>query len=309
MKKLAARILGIFFAFAFSFLVVAMTGPLLISSLDSSQGGRVSAATLPAPALVSPANGEAVTGGSVSFVWEAVEGAVDYKLVVSTSTKILDTTKYKCNVNTGGGDVTSYVDAGYLGNGMKYYWWVWAYAADGSYSDWSEVSANGRWFTNPPIQIGAPALISPGLGEAVSGGSIAFQWNAVEGAVDYLLVVSKSTRPLDTKTQKSAIRVGNVTGYTDTGYPANGTKYYWWVWAYNPSGVQSAWSEVSANGRWFTSLPIQIGAPALRSPGNGEALSGSSVLFQWNAVEGAVDYVLIVSRSERPLDPVTNKLA
>jgi len=44
---------------------------------------------------------------------------VDYRLLVSTSTKVLDTTKYKCNVNTGGGDITSYVDAGYPGSGQS----------------------------------------------------------------------------------------------------------------------------------------------------------------------------------------------
>jgi len=55
--------------------------------------------------------------------------------------------------------------------------------------------------------------------------------------------VSSSARPLNPETRKSLIRVGNVTGYTDTGYPGNGTKYYWWVWAVNASGVQSAWSE------------------------------------------------------------------
>jgi len=40
--------------------------------------------------------------------------------------------------------------------------------------------------------------------------------------VDYVLIVSSSARPLNPETRKSLIRVGNVTGYTDTGYPGNG---------------------------------------------------------------------------------------
>jgi hypothetical protein len=70
---------------------------------------------------------------------------------VSTSTNILDTTKYKCNVDLvdlGSGLPTSYADSGYPANGTKYYWWVWAYNADGSSSAWAQVSANGRWFSN-----------------------------------------------------------------------------------------------------------------------------------------------------------------
>jgi len=75
MKKLAARILGILFAFIFSFLLVATAGPLLTSSLDTGLGGRASAATyIGAPALVSPANGVSVAGSSVLFDWDPVEG-------------------------------------------------------------------------------------------------------------------------------------------------------------------------------------------------------------------------------------------
>jgi len=50
------------------------------------------------------------------------------------------------------------------------------------------------------------------------------------------------------------VNAGNVTTYVDTGYPANGTVYYWWVWAYAADGSSSLWSGVSANGRWFTSV-------------------------------------------------------
>jgi hypothetical protein len=86
-----------------------------------------------------------VIGKSVTFEWSPVAGAVDYKLVVSTSAKILKKSEHKLNVNVGSGDITTYVDAE-CPAGYKYYWWVWAYNADGSYSMWSEVSANSRWF-------------------------------------------------------------------------------------------------------------------------------------------------------------------
>ena len=95
-------------------------------------------------------NAASVSGTSVPFEWGAVAGAVKYKLLVSTSTNILDTTKYKRNIDLVGETTTTYVDTGYPANGTKYYWWVWAYAADGSSSAWAQVSANGRSFTNTP---------------------------------------------------------------------------------------------------------------------------------------------------------------
>ena len=64
---------------------------------------------------------------------------------MSTSSNVVDTTKYKCNVPL---TDTFYDGTGYPANGTKYYWWVWAYAADGSQSAWAQVSANGRWFTS-----------------------------------------------------------------------------------------------------------------------------------------------------------------
>ena len=84
----------------------------------------------------------------MSFEWSAVADAVSYRLMVSTSTNVVDTTKYKANTYTASGAITSYDDTGYPANGTKYYWWVWAYHADGSQSLWSEVSANGRSFTS-----------------------------------------------------------------------------------------------------------------------------------------------------------------
>jgi len=124
---------------------------------------RMVSAAPAAPTLVSPANDATVTGTSVTFEWGSVTGAVKYKLLVSTSTNILDTTKYKANVDLVGETNTTDNDSGYPGNGTRYYWWVWAYAADGSASVWSEVSANGRWFSTPTyatITITPPSAIA-----------------------------------------------------------------------------------------------------------------------------------------------------
>jgi len=264
---------------------------------------------IPAPTLVSPAKGASVAGNSVTFDWKAVAEAVDYRLLVSTSRNPLDTTKYKCNIRTGSGDITSYVDTGYPANGARYYWWVWAYNAEGNWSLFSKVMAKRRSFSTTPVYIGAPALISPAKGEAVTANSMKFEWAAVDGAVDYKLLVSTSTNPLDTTKHKCNVRMGSgdITSYVDTGYPANGARYYWWVWAYNAEGNWSAWSEVNRNVGAFTITPVYIGAPTLVSPTYAAVGSSNTVTFEWAAVDGAVDYRLLVSTSTNPLDTTKYK--
>jgi hypothetical protein len=202
-----------------------------------------------APTLVSPANGASVPAKTVSFDWDSVLGAVKYKLVVSISTNILATNNYKFNVYLVGEATTTYVDTGYRANGEKYYWWVWAYAADGSCSVWSEVSANGRSFT---CGIGTPSLVSPANGATVTGTSVAFQWSAVTGAWNYKLIVSTSSDYHETTKWRINRLVVYGTTYTDNGYLSNGTKYYWWVHAYAFDGADSVLSQVIANGRSFT---------------------------------------------------------
>jgi hypothetical protein len=201
-----------------------------------------------APTLVSPSNAASVSGTSLTFEWGSVSGAVDYKLVVSTSYDIFKTASHVFNQQVG--NVTTYTDTGYSATGKTYFWWVFAYDADGTYSTFSQVIANGQWFTCQPT-IGAPTLISPVGGVSVSGSSVNFQWSAVPDAVDYQLVVSTSYDIFKTASHVFNQQVGNVTTYTVN--LAGGKTYFWWVFAYDADGTYSVFSQVIANGQWSTS--------------------------------------------------------
>jgi len=221
-----------------------------ISTLLVNKSYFYSVAPIGTPTLVSPAKGATVIGTSVTFQWNAVPGAVDYKLLVSTSSSLSSTYSYKLNKNVG--NVTSYVDTGYPMDGKKYYWWVWAYDADGYTSTQSLVVANrGYFYDISPC--GTPTLVSPAKGAKVAGTSVTFQWNAVDGAQSYKLLVSTRSSLSSTYSYKLNKNVGNVTTYVDTGYPMNGKTYYWWVWAYDADGNPSTLSQVVKNGRYFTS--------------------------------------------------------
>ena len=95
--------------------------------------------------LVSPEKRDEVAGSSVTFQWDAVPGAVNYRLVVSTIA-VVSYTGRKLDKKVG--NVTSYVDTGYPMNGKKYYWWVLAYDKDGNPSTLSQVAENRRYFTS-----------------------------------------------------------------------------------------------------------------------------------------------------------------
>jgi uncharacterized repeat protein (TIGR01451 family) len=147
----------------------------------------------------------------------------------------------------------------------------------------------------------APTLLSPGNGTTVSGTSITYRWNASAGATNYYITVSTSSDPSDSSKWKISGLLGNVTQFTDKGYPNNGVRYYWWVSAGN-SGGWSPQSEVRVNGYSFLNLTIGPSAPTLLSPGNGTTVSGTSVTYRWNASAGATKYYITVSASSDPSD-------
>ncbi len=243
----------------------------------------------PAPTLSYPADGFCVEGSSVTYQWNASAGADRYWIEVNTDPAWgAGTRKICCGV----GDVTQYIDTGYPGNGTAYYWRVWA-GNDAGWSSAGEASANSRSFSNGTSIPSAPTLTSPGDGATVSGSSVTYQWGASAGADKYWIEVN--TDPAwGAGTRKICCGVGDVTQYIDTGYPDDGTAYYWRVWAGNAAGWCSA-GEASANSRSFTNGIALPPAPVLTSPDDGGTVSGSSVTYQWNASAGADKYWIEVN--------------
>jgi hypothetical protein len=268
-----------------------------------------------APTLLSPANGAYAAGTSITYRWNASAWATSYKLTVSTSSNPLDTSKYK--TNTVLGNVTQYTDTGYPNTGTKYYWWVNACNSSGC-APQAEVNANGFWFINWPPPPVAPTLVGPGNAAAgsqgpgnatyVPGTSITYSWNASPGATMYWITVSKSSDRSDASQYKINGLLGNVTHYTDTAYPNNGTTYYWWINA----GNQAGWAPISQvidNELTFINGARPPSAPILLSPGNGTVVSGTSITFEWNASALATNYYITVSTSPDLSDSSMYKLS
>ena len=225
---------------------------------------------LSAPTLVSPGNSNNVSGTSVTYSWNADAGATFYSIYVATTPNF---TSIKFNTVTSGLSVT---DSGYSNNGTTYYWVVYAYNG----ISWSPASAVWSF-----INISQPlTLVSPLNNSTVSGTSITYSWNAVPGATFYSIYVS--TTPNFTAIKFNTVISG--LSVTDTGYPNNGTTYYWVVYAYSGfswSPASMVWSFVNGS----------FSAPTLVSPGNSNTVSGTSVTYSWNPVAGATVYSIYVS--------------
>lgn len=95
----------------------------------------------------------------------------------------------------------------------------------------------------------APTLLSPNNAVVIFSPTITFQWDPVVEATSYSLVVT-SDPTASMKTAKFNANVGLVTEKTLSGFPQDGTSFYWWVWAINAAG-QSSWPDVHSNGRNF----------------------------------------------------------
>jgi uncharacterized membrane protein len=102
------------------------------------------------------------------------------------------------------------------------------------------------------IEIGAPyapQLLSPADKASVPDNTITYKWDSSPGATSYVLEIN--TDPTwNNKHIKFKENIGNVVEYTDTGYPNDGTIYYWRVFSKNDTGFSPV-SEVEDNSREF----------------------------------------------------------
>lgn len=235
--------------------------------------------TLEKPELILPAEDEIISGTEITYRWKETPGATRYTLEVNSGTDWLnDGVKFLDTLD----NVTEYTDTGYYNNNTTYYWRVRA----GNDDTWSQWSDTGVFINAGPI------LVTPKDEEEVSGDEITFSWQSMGDDVWYLLEVN-SDPGWDPEEQKVYAELDNITSYTDSGYPEDGTVYYWRVLSVSPGG----WGAHSAVYS-FTSSKLNIpDVPKLTSPDDGLTLTGEEVAFNWGAVAPAEHYLLEVNTS------------
>ena len=215
-----------------------------------------------APQNVNAAAGS--TAGSISLIWDAVEGASSYS-VLSSTTQGGTYSPVASAANVMG---TSVNITGLMG-GTRYYFVVKANNSAGSSPNSVEASAVAG--------LPAPVLDPVGAGDTQA----TLTWSTVPGAAFYVIKGGTTAGVYDMIAQTSTAT------YTQTGL-TNGTTYYFVVSAW-ADGTESADSNIqSVTPSTVTEPPARPAAPTV-TPGDGIAI------ISWQPVDQATQYELKLS--------------
>jgi len=220
-------------------------------------------ATLPTPALVSPAHGASSQDVNVMLDWGASTGATYYEYKLSTNPALTGASA----VSTGS---NSYVYTSNLLFGTTYYWAVRARSVADS-SDWT---LTYQFITHDNI-----TQVAPSSGATSQAVNLMLDWSTVNGITYYDMELDTSALFNSTQHQYQS-----VTSSYSYYYPSNllfGTKYYWRVRARHTADT-TQWSTV-----WNFTTHDNV---YLVAPANGATAQDVNLMLDWSTVNGVTNY-------------------
>ena len=212
--------------------------------------------------MESPAPGTTLTGNSATFTWYPSNAAQAYWIDIGSTpagnnyyqSGSLPTTTVSQTVNSLPTDgSTVYVTL------------------------WTEI--NGQWMNNQytytAFNSGSSkgVITSPTPGSTLTGSSQLFSWTAGAGATAYWIDAGSS---LGGNQYFQSGNIGNVTSYTVTGLPTDGSTVYITLW----SMVGGQWVN---NQYTYIAFNAGSGKAVMTSPAPGSTINGYSATFQWTA--------------------------
>lgn len=215
--------------------------------------------------MTSPISGSMLPGSSVTFQWNGSSTATAYWIDVGS-------TQGGNNYYQSGSLPTTTLSQTVTGlpiDGSQVYVTLWSLV-------------NGQWFNNqytytafnPAGQLGV--MQTPTPGSILTGSSQLFTWTAGSGATAYW--IDAGSTPVGNQYFQSG-NIGNVTSYTVTGLPINGSQVYVTLWSL-------------VNGQWvnnqYTYTAFNPGGQlgVMQTPTPGSQLTTNSVTFTWTAGTG-----------------------
>ncbi len=250
-------------------------------TLDISLSTSVS--VFPAPSLSSPSNsGSLIPNSPTDFVWSTIQGADNYRIVISSQSNFGNVDNQTGNCISGYGTDCF----GFAGNqtrisssqfqfqtGRSYFWKVRAGNASAG-GNWSEIRSFTVGGTVIP-SLSPPSLISPSNGGNLALNSVTvLSWSAIPTATSYRVVISTrgdfsnvanmdsiSVTPSCTTSNNDCFNLPITTGATSVGSSSfqlqAGVTYYWKVRAGNAS-TGGNWSTAGSFIAGNTSVPTTI---------------------------------------------------
>ncbi len=172
----------------------------------------------------SPSFDKKLTASKVTFTWDAIPEAVNYKLQLSTDPNF---SVLLLNIKTP--EPTYFFDS-FLQNNKTYYWRIRPFYAD-SKDPWLPT-----WNFTSMDALAKPTLTTPGHRVTLTISKVTFAWDPVENADQYKVVIAKD-----------ALFQNKVTSFktTDTTATFNlpDGKYFWRVRPLDPYGAKGPWSD------------------------------------------------------------------
>jgi len=224
---------------------------------------RTSATVLTAPTLK---GSNVASTGKNKLEWNAVTGAVSYKVYRATSS----TGSYSVVKTT---TSLSYINTGAVA-GKTYYYKVCAIDVDGNPGTFSAVVTRTCDYPRP-TNVKVSGVSSTGKNKIT--------WDAVEGATKY-----KVYRSTSADGEYTLMKTTTSLSYVNSSAVA-GTKYYYKVKACgSKSAADSAYSSYVARTAHYARPVVSV---------SGEASTGKNKL-SWNAVDGATSYEVYVATSK-----------
>jgi hypothetical protein len=254
-------------------IVGLLSAVALVAGLSALLTPQATAAGLGTPGGLSPQGG--VTDVNPILSWNAVGGATGYDVQVSANADYSNPVYDKFTVNTKATPTDQLPMT-------RLYWRVRA-RKDGDTGSWATATFQRN-------KLAGPALLSPASGTTLSQPSQPplFRWNAVPGAVDYVVEVDTSASP-DWVDAKSVI--------TRT------TSLVWSEFSQQDPGAYS-WRVTAEIGQGQLTFPSdsrsytigQLGAITVVSPAPDTQVE--QVVFDWGTLPGAVTYDIRVSTDD-----------
>jgi len=182
-----------------------------------------------APALIEPADGSSLTSIAPVFRWDRGAGSLATSLTIQVSLDPTFATSTGSYTTTSAHWVDEFRFPKNFAEGSTYYWR--AYVVCGS----SDPVYTAAWSFATPGSVAllsAPVLTAPADLSTLAGTSTTLQWEAVSGAVDYLVKWQK----VGTTSTSSKFVPASQLQYSLAGL-SSATDYEWWVSAVNADAI------------------------------------------------------------------------